>query len=101
MFYVADPGMVLLILILFIDSQNATSGYSVLTVRATDKDDGSNSEISFEFKAGSHVGNLYLFLFEMSSIKLSQNPKKPFEFKPEMYAFPSIASWFYLTTFQK
>ncbi|XP_065063594.1 protocadherin Fat 4-like isoform X2 [Rhopilema esculentum] len=40
--------------------ENATGGYSVITVRATDKDDGSNSEISFEFKAGSQISQFSL-----------------------------------------
>ncbi len=35
--------------------QNATVGFSVLTLSATDKDQGSNAEFVFEFKDGAQV----------------------------------------------
>ena len=35
--------------------QNASIHQSVLTLRATDQDDGSNAEFTFEFKNGTQV----------------------------------------------
>ena len=52
MFTIFFPHCLMLIYIFF---QNASIHQSVLTLRATDQDDGSNAEFTFEFKNGTQV----------------------------------------------